>query len=147
MNRCLRLGAVLFFACACASARDSTAVCDLTVIVTGLKSDRGDVQIGLFNSAESFRGKSPKFMGAALPIADRRAEWRVGTIPFGEYAVKLFHDEDGDDTVDRNFIGMPTESIGFSNRAKIGLAGAPGFNKSKFLLNSPERTVVIELNQ
>jgi uncharacterized protein (DUF2141 family) len=144
MKNRMRFEMLLIIMCAFLFAQESENIGNLKVIVSGLKSDQGDIKIGLFNSAESYQGKTDKFRGAILPIVDKRAEWLIESIPFGEYAVKLFHDEDKDDKIDRNFIGMPTESIGFSNNAKIGF-GPPGFKKAKFLFNSKEMTIVIEL--
>ena len=144
MKNRAQLEILLIFMCAFLFAQESENIGILKVIVSGLKSDKGDIKIGLFNSAESYQGKTDKFRGSILPIVDKRAEWLIESIPFGEYAVKLFHDEDKDDKIDRNFIGMPTESIGFSNNAKIGF-GPPGFKKAKFLFNSKEMTIVIEL--
>ncbi len=147
MKHVLRLDVLLMLICPVLYAQDSPRTGDLTVIVSGLKSDKGDLKIGLFNSAGSFQGKSTKFRGSALPITGRRAQWLIEDVPLGEYAVKLFHDEDMDDRVDRNFIGMPSEDIGFSNHARIGLTGLPGFNRAKFRLDSAEMTIVIELNR
>jgi uncharacterized protein (DUF2141 family) len=144
MKRRLQLEVLLIFMSTFLFAQESENIGILKVIVSGLRSDKGDIKIGLFNSAESYQGKTEKYRGSILPIAGKRAEWLIENIPFGEYAIKLFHDEDKDDKIDRNFMGMPTESIGFSNNAKIGF-GPPGFKKAKFLFNSKEMTIVIEL--
>jgi len=108
---------------------------NLTVIVSGLKNNKGDVKIGLFNSEESYNGKIKKFEGAIIKIENKKVNWEVKNIPFGEYAIKAFHDEDGDDKIDTNFLGIPTESDGFSNNVK-GLFGPPSFDKAKFHLNT-----------
>jgi uncharacterized protein (DUF2141 family) len=146
MTHRMRWVCFLMFNCSFLSAQESENIGNLKIVVSGLKNDQGDVKIGLFNSAGSFQGKSDKFRGSILSITDKRAEWLIENIPFGEYAVKLFHDEDKDDRIDRNFMGMPSESIGFSNNAKIGW-GPPGFKKAKFLFHSKEMILVIDLNQ
>jgi uncharacterized protein (DUF2141 family) len=138
------LAMLLIYMCACLFAQESENIGTLKVVVSGLKNDRGDIKIGLFDSAESYQGKAERFRGSNLSIVDKRAEWLIEGIPFGEYAVKLFHDEDKDNEIDKNFIGLPTESFGFSNNPKIRF-GPPGFDKTKFLFNSKEMTIVIEL--
>jgi len=90
------------------------------------------------------RGKTGPLRGSSLPIENRQATWTVEQLPFGEYTIKLFHDEDKDNRIDRNFPGMPAESIGFSNGAKIKF-GPPGFEKTKFIFNSKEMAIVIQL--
>jgi len=72
-------------------------------------------------------------------------KWEVKNIPFGEYAIKVFHDEDSDDKIDTNFIGIPTESYGFSNNVK-GFFGLPGFEKAKFHFNKQDMQIEIKLN-
>lgn len=117
---------------------------NLTVIVSDLKNNKGDVKLGLFNSEESYNGKSKKFKGAILKIENKKVKWEVKNIPFGEYAIKAFHDEDCDDKIDTNFLGIPTERYGFSNNVK-GLFGPPSFDKAKFLLNKQDMQIEIKL--
>ncbi len=118
------------------------AVVQLTVI--GLKNDFGDVKVGLFNSADSIDGKTKeKVAGAVVKTQNKKIQYLFPAVPYGEYAIKLFHDEDGDDEIDTNFLGIPTESYGFSNNAK-GLFGPPSFEKAKFIVSSD--TVRVEIN-
>ncbi len=103
------------------------------------------MQIGLFASAESFAGRKEKFCGAVLNVKNKKAIWKLENIPYGEYAIKTFHDEDGDGDMDTNFMGLPKERFGFSNNVK-GMFGQPGFDKAKFLLNADSMVVVIDLH-
>ena len=116
----------------------------LKVIIEGLKNDSGAVQIGLFNTEESWNEKEEKFKGAIITIKDRRIEWIIEDIPFGEYAVRFFHDENGNNEMDMNFIGMPTETYGFSNNAKA-IFGMPGYQKAKFMFDSKNTTETIKI--
>jgi uncharacterized protein (DUF2141 family) len=112
--------------------------------IAGLNNDNGDVKVGLFNSAQSFSGKTKeKFGGTIVKIFDKKAQCVFSNIPYGEYAIKLFHDEDADDKIQTNFLGMPTEQYGFSNNAK-GFFGIPSFDKAKFTVSSD--TVRVEIN-
>jgi uncharacterized protein (DUF2141 family) len=116
----------------------------LKVVVSGLENNEGDVKIGLYNSEESYNGKTEKFKGAILRIDDQKTIWIVNDIPFGTYAIKVFHDEDSDDEIDTNFLGIPTESYGFSNNT-MGLFGPPDFDDAKFLTNSDTTNIEIIL--
>jgi uncharacterized protein (DUF2141 family) len=49
----------------------------------------------------------------------------------GNYAFKYFHDENDDEKLNTNFVGMPKEGFGFSNNAK-GTFGIPAFEKMIF---------------
>ena len=118
----------------------------ILLTVVGLDNDIGDVKVGLFNSAESFTGKTKdKFAGAIIKIRNKKVQYVFPNVPYGEYAIKLFHDEDGDDEIDTNFFGIPTESYGFSNNAKA-LFGPPTFEKAKFIVSSDTVKVEIDLD-
>jgi uncharacterized protein (DUF2141 family) len=118
----------------------------ILLTVVGLHNDNGDVKVGLFNSAESFTGKTKdKFGGAIIKIQNKKAQYVFPNVPFGEYAIKLFHDENGDNKINTNFLGIPTESYGFSNNAKA-LFGPPSFEKAKFIVSSDTVRVKIDVD-
>ncbi len=125
--------------------KDNKTTGDLNVIIEGLKNDNGTVQIGLFNSKESWEGKTEKFKGAIIRIKGKKAEWKIENIPYGEYAIRFFHDEDGDDKMDKNFLGIPTESFGFSNNAKATF-GPPSFENAKIMFDSENIVIKIKPN-
>ena len=116
---------------------------NLTVQIIGIQNSSGDVKIGLFNSEESFNGKEKKFKGITVKAENNKIIWSLGSIPFGYYAVKAFHDEDQDDEVDTK-LGIPSEGFGFSNNPSI-LLGAPSYDKAKFLFDTDSMTVEIKL--
>jgi uncharacterized protein (DUF2141 family) len=64
-------------------------------------------------------------------------------VPEGTYAVVAFQDENGNGKVDRNFLGIPTEKIGFSNNPSLW--GAPRFSDSKFVLGGTAQRFAITL--
>ena len=47
-------------------------------------------------------------------------------LPAGKFAVAVFHDENGNDTLDTNLLGIPKEGYAFSENAR-GFAGPPSF--------------------
>ena len=51
----------------------------------------------------------------------------VRDIDPGVYAVQAFHDENGNFDLDRNFLGLPKEGMGFSNDAPMRF-GPPSFD-------------------
>lgn len=119
-----------------------------TILLTavGLHNDTGDVKVGLFNSSESFTGKTKdKFAGATIKIQNKKAQYVFPNVPYGEYAIRLFHDENGNNEIDTNFLGIPTESYGFSNNARARF-GPPNFEKAKFTVSSDTVRVKIDLD-
>ena len=49
----------------------------------------------------------------------------------GTYAVSVYHDENSNDKLDTNFLGIPREGVGASNNAH-GHMGPPKFDSAKF---------------
>ena len=49
----------------------------------------------------------------------------------GTYAVAVYHDENGNEKFDKNWIGLPDEGYGISNNPTIFLS-APDFDEAKF---------------
>ena len=145
MRRLDALAVLLIGLCAPLSAEGgeepSGRVCDLTLIVEGLKDDEGEVMVALANSKEDYKGDEP-FRGAAVAIRERRAIHTFAAVPFGDYAIKLFHDRNDNERLDTNFLGIPKESYGFSNNV-MGRFGPPSWEKARFSIDSRLDTLVV----
>ena len=143
----LLLGALLlvggFAAAADEPGRDG-ARGSLTLVVPGLASNDGKVIIALFDSAEGFEKDGAFVRSAFVEPENRGAVWTFGDLPFGEYAVRLFHDENGNEKLDTNWVGIPKERYGFSNDAR-GKFGPPGYEAAKFRFDSDGMTLQVKL--
>lgn len=117
----------------------------LKVIVKGLKNDKGVVRIALNNSKSNFESYHDVYIGASAKIENRISEYIFENIPAGFYAVKVFHDEDNNKTLNTNFLGIPIEDYGFSNNAKA-LIGIPSWDKAKFSVMKDNLEIFIDLN-
>ena len=62
-------------------------------------------------------------------------------LPDGEYAIKLFHDENDNKKLDFNMLGIPKESYGFSNN--VGQFGQPDYKEAKFTV---KENTMIDIN-
>ena len=114
----------------------------LTVIVTNIKNDKGKIGAALYNSKESFM-KNP-FMTQGTASKKGEVTLVFGQVPKGEYALSILHDENNNAKMDSNVVGIPKEGFGFSNNA-MGIAGPPGWDKSKFEVTGVDQTVTIRL--
>jgi uncharacterized protein (DUF2141 family) len=117
----------------------------LTIIVTGLENDDGEVLIAVSNSRENYEGNDSVFVGVNVKIENKKIEYIFEELPFGEYAIKLFHDENMDGELDSNFLGIPTEDYGFSNNAR-GTFGPADYDDAKFLFDQTEMTMNISVD-
>ena len=116
----------------------------ITVQLAGFANDQGTVKLCLCRSEDEQQGKIEEFYRAVTENKNRSASWVFENIPYGRYSIKTFHDENGNNKLDTNSTGMPTERYGFSNNAR-GRFGPPSFASTAFTLNSPQMTIAIEL--
>ncbi len=56
----------------------------------------------------------------------------------------MFQDENGNQDLDTNLLGLPSEHYGFSNDA-MGVFGPPSFEKAAFKVGSENLSIAIEL--
>jgi uncharacterized protein (DUF2141 family) len=117
---------------------------DLTVYVVGLKSNKGKLKIALSGTKENYKKTKNAFRGVAATIKNNKSEWLFKNIPYGEYAVKMYHDQNGNNKFDRNFLGLPKESYAFSNNAKANL-GPAKWEDAKFDFKSKNMTIEIKI--
>ena len=122
---------------------------NLTVHITGIRNDNGMIRVALFNNAQTYTEKNNPNAADAysrdkLPIANGEAVWQVSNVPYGVYGIKLFHDEDNSGKLKKNFVGRPTEGVGFSNNPKLGNK-APTFDEVKFNVNQPQNDINIQM--
>ena len=64
-------------------------------------------------------------------------------MPLGSYAISTYHDENDNDKLDKNIVGIPKEAYGFSNDA-TGFMGPPKWEDAKFDLKE-DKTITINL--
>jgi uncharacterized protein (DUF2141 family) len=106
---------------------------DVTLHVTGIEQQKGEVFAGLYDAA----GWSGDHFVSATHVAVNGSDATLHlTAPGpGKYAVKLFHDLDGTGTLTRNFLGIPKEPYAFSNNATARM-GPPDFAAAAFDVNA-----------
>lgn len=116
----------------------------LKVKIKGLKNSNGKVGVSLYKTKDGFPDKSENAVRNGLvSIVNNEAiiEWEG--LPMGEYAISIMHDENENNKMDTNFMGIPKEGFGFSNGAKAKF-GPPSFDKAKFSLSQEMQDHQIE---
>lgn len=102
---------------------------DVTVTLKGVQARGGVLYVSVQN-AEQF-GKPRAGFSERFP--EPAAGTLVATfrdVPPGLYAMRAFHDEDGDGVMQRSLIGWPKEGWAMSNQG--ALRGPPHFKVVKF---------------
>ena len=115
----------------------------LAIVVMAAEQDMSDHPVSLTVVTGEFRSvKGNLFIeladekGAVLyaeihPVTGNTATVRFDSLLPGPKAVRLFHDENSNGTLDTNFFGIPTEGYGFSNNPRSRF-GEPSFRDRLF---------------
>jgi uncharacterized protein (DUF2141 family) len=105
----------------------------IKVEVTDLRNNKGTVNLAVFNSKKGFPNDVENAVRKAQSaIKEGKATFTL-ELPSGNYAISLFHDENGNDEFDTNWIGLPKEGAAASNNAKAFM-GPPKFEDAEFEL-------------
>lgn len=135
-----RLAVLALALVACGSA----LAADVEVRVAGLSAPLGRVGCSLFSEAKGF----------PMDTAGARVQWhdadakgvtcRFNGLPDGSYALAVVHDRNGNQRVDTNFVGLPTEPWGVSKNLRPTLR-APSFEEASFKLGGDTQALVLDI--
>ena len=115
---------------------------NLIIKISGFENDEGECWFGLDNSEELFESEDTVFIGKILPIVNREVNLTIENLAFGNYAIRVFHDENGNGKLDTNILGIPSENYGYSNDAS-GWFGPPSWENAVFRLDEVDMTIRI----
>jgi uncharacterized protein (DUF2141 family) len=103
----------------------------LSLDIKGVSSDNGNVCVAIYQDQNSFLKFDKVFKIGSEKAVKGSTHIEIDDIPVGEYAVAIFHDENGNKKLDTNFMGIPKEAIAFS-RGKMKMFGPPRFDECAF---------------
>jgi uncharacterized protein (DUF2141 family) len=117
------------------SGVQSTPECtaDLAVVIHGFQGQQGQAGAALFATPAGFPlGVEKALRKDLVPIVDGMATVKFSGLPAATYALAVMHDENGNEKLDRNWVGRPTEGYGVSNDAPARRFGAPDYEDARF---------------
>lgn len=117
----------------------------LTVELTGMKSDEGRLVYAMWSGPEGWLESNTAREGSS-PISAGRSILEFDDLPFGEYAISVYHDRNNNGKLDTGLFRMPKEPLGTSNDAKIRF-GPPKYEDAVFLLDQPELHIQIPVKK
>lgn len=107
----------------------------IEVEIVGLKNDNGKIQLQLFNDEDE------PIHGQVATIKHQKCNILFPKIKQGKYSIRYFHDENGNDELDTNWLGIPSEGYGFSNNA-TSIFGIPSIEKRIIYVSNNEKLVL-----
>ncbi len=110
-----------------------TSAGDLTIHLSGIKGSEGDIRVAIFNSPESYDKRSPIYSTAFATMCCEM-QFTFKDIPDGDYALKLYHDKNGNGKLDKGLFGIPKEHYAFSNNVRHAMRAA-SFEEALFTIS------------
>jgi uncharacterized protein (DUF2141 family) len=134
----------LSFAAALVFMAGPASAARIIVTIDGLHSAQGTVFVGLYATPS-------KFLNGNQSDALRKVRASTGPItvafdnlPPGTYAVGAYHDENGNDHLDTNFLGLPVEGYALSNGVRAVMA-KPTFQQAAFTVGAGDKPVSLHI--
>ena len=134
----------LAFAAALIFIAGPASAARIVVTIDGLHSNQGNVFVGLYAGPA-------KFLQGNQSDAQRKVRASTGAmtvvfdnLPPGTYAVGAFHDENGNDHLDTNFLGLPVEGYALSNNVRAAMA-KPTFQQAAFTVGEQGANVALHI--
>jgi uncharacterized protein (DUF2141 family) len=106
---------------------------NLSIDVEGVSSSEGRISVAVYNKSSGFLKFESVYRSDSAVAKKKKTNLVIGNLPNGTYALAVFHDMNGNDRLDTNWLGIPKEAIGFSN-AKMKTFGPPSFEDCAFNL-------------
>jgi uncharacterized protein (DUF2141 family) len=117
---------------------------EVTLKFTETKNKPGRILIAVFDDPKEFPDKKA-FLNKIIPVTKEASDYEVRLdLPLGNYAISIFLDENHNNVLDKNFLGIPKERFGFSKNPPIS-TGAPGFYECEVEVKNDNHNFEIKL--
>jgi uncharacterized protein (DUF2141 family) len=117
----------------------------LIVEIDSFRNSDGQAAISVHDNEKGFPGGEESMVQAKyVQIINGKATAKFNDLPFGEYAISAYHDEDKNEELNTNWIGIPKEGTAASNNAK-GKMGPPKYEDAKFNFKNDGQKITFEM--
>lgn len=117
----------------------------IDVVLKGIASAKGVIRLAAFNKQQGFpTDANAAYRLMMLPAKKGELSVALNDVPMGKFAIVVYHDQNNNNKLDVNILGMPTEQYGVSNNARKRLS-APKFREAVFSHDEAVTRIEIEL--
>ncbi len=116
----------------------------ITVQVENLKNDKGVCRACLFKDAKAFPNDMDKAICKSTKISATKATFIFENVSTGTYAISVFHDENNNNTLDANMLGIPKEGYGASKNV-LPKMSKPSFEDNAFKMSNQDITLTVRI--
>ncbi len=105
----------------------------LLVKVSNLSEVEGNLMVAVFTNEKEFPDADYALQQLVYRVSGNTTTIKIKNLVVGtKYALAVYHDKNGNQKLDKNFLGIPTERYGFSKNAR-GMFGPPPFKDAAFV--------------
>lgn len=115
----------------------------LKVKITNIQNKGKTLYIGIYRASDAFPEFSKFWKNLKINTTTNEATVEFD-VPYGDYAIAVSHDLNGNGKLDKNLFGYPNEPFGFSNNYKPKLS-SPDFSDCKFSFTQQNNSLSIKL--
>lgn len=116
----------------------------LEITITNISPVKGQLLLAIYDSEDTFYDKEKVVKSKVCKINADTETIQIKDLPKGEYAIAVIHDENNDNSLNTNWIGIPTEGMGVSNNP-TSYFGPPDYEDAKFMYNGGNQKISITL--
>ncbi|QRR02427.1 DUF2141 domain-containing protein [Dyadobacter sandarakinus] len=105
---------------------------NISMTISNIKSRDGQILVAVFTNQQNFKDEKAAFKHQFSKTSVSNGILKVNfDLPAGTYGIALIDDQNKNGKLDKNFVGIPKEGVGFSNFYLSGVS-KPDFDDFKF---------------
>ena len=137
---------VLFYAFAAALMfiAGPASAARIVVTIDGVHSNQGNVFVGLYAGPAKFLEGNQNDAMRKVRASTAPMTVVFDNLPPGVYAVGAYHDENGNDHLDTNILGLPVEGYALSNGVRAVMS-KPTFQQAAFSVGEQGAVVALHI--
>lgn len=127
--------------CAALLFATSASAATIEIHVFGVMSGKGKVNVAVCDKDHYL--KDCVYNGTAVAAAEETVI-TIDNVPEGDWAILAYQDENQNDKLDRNLLGIPSENYAFSRNA-MGKFGPPNFADAAIEIKEKHTVVSVKM--
>ena len=132
---------LIFICCSTAYAQEANKS-TIKVTVADLKTDDGKIKVEVYDTEENWLKKTAYEF--TCKIKDQKCECTMENIPYGDYALFVYQDENSNDKLDVQQEIIPKEPFGYSKVTQM-IMGPARWSDAQISINTPSVEVPVKL--
>jgi uncharacterized protein (DUF2141 family) len=117
----------------------------LKITFTKLEDTQSIIRIGVYRKQDDFPQGTIPFKGYEVsPEGKKSVSFSITDLEYGEYAIAVYQDENGDKKLNTKMFGIPKEPYAFSKNFKPTFS-APKYDDCKFTYSSEKNELTIAI--